>query len=89
MSDVNFNKCPVSLSVLDKYYLIPLKKGPMAEYHVVFFHKHAVLNVLVFYLVNVYLTYNHSCTSSKVAIWVYIGYTTTSWFFLFILFCIL
>ena len=48
MSDVNFNKYPFSLSfkALDKYYIIPLEKGPMTEY-VVFFCKHAVLNVLV------------------------------------------
>ena len=57
MSDVNFDKYPFSLSfkVLDKYYSIPLEKWPMTEY-VVFFLKHAVLNVLAFYLVNVYLT---------------------------------
>ena len=34
MSDVNFNKYPFSQSfkVLDKYYLIPLEKGPTTEY---------------------------------------------------------
>ena len=57
MSDVNFDKCPLSLSfkVLDKYYLIPLVKRPIKEY-VVFFCKHAVLNVLAFYLVDGFLT---------------------------------
>ena len=55
MSDSNFNKypCSLSLKVLDRYYLIPLEKETMTE-SVVFFRKLAVLNVLAFYLVNVF-----------------------------------
>ena len=57
MSDVYFSEYPFSLSfkVLDKYYLTPLEKRSMTEY-VVFFGRHAVLNLLAIYLVNVYLT---------------------------------
>ena len=55
MSNVNFDPCGLSLKVLEKYYFIPLEKGPMTE-SIVFFRKHTVLNVLAFYLVNVYLT---------------------------------
>ena len=48
---------PFSLSFkfFDKYYPIPLEKGPMTVY-VVLFCEHAVLNVLAFYLVNAHLT---------------------------------
>ena len=49
MSDVNFDKYPCSLSFLDKYYLFSLENGPTSE-SVVFFHEHATLNVLAFYL---------------------------------------
>ena len=46
---------PCHLKSKISIYFIPLEKGPMTEY-VVFFRKHAVLNVFAFYLVNVYLT---------------------------------
>ena len=83
MSVVHFNEYPCSLSskVLDDYFVVPLEKGPMTE-TVVLFCKHAVLNVLAFHLVNVYLTYiivpSQGCASSKLAIWVYIHYTNYS-----------
>ena len=60
----------------------------MAE-NVVFFRKHAVLNVLAFYLVK-HISHLKGHTSSNLAIPVYMYYTTTSVFFLdlFITFCI-
>ena len=56
MSDVNFNRYPcfLSVKVLDKYHLIFLEKGPKTEC-VLFCRKYVILNVLAFYLINVYL----------------------------------